>query len=150
MLNCWSLVAFRFFFCLYDCNIVGGCCGHDRNVVGFTTTYAISAYHHWCCEFESRSGRGVQHFVIKFFSDLLQVGGFLRVLRFPPTIKLTAMIYPVTEILLKVALNTIKQTNNIILLLCIQLKGHWSNFFFVMSDFFQQNRWRFLKCLLSK
>jgi len=29
-------------------------------VVGFTTTYAISAYHHWCCEFESRSGRGVQ------------------------------------------------------------------------------------------
>jgi len=20
-----------------------------------TTTYAISAYHHWCCEFESRS-----------------------------------------------------------------------------------------------
>jgi len=28
-------------------------------VVGFTTTYAISAYHHWCCEFESRSGWGV-------------------------------------------------------------------------------------------
>ena len=22
-------------------------------------TYAISAYHHQCCEFESRSGRGV-------------------------------------------------------------------------------------------
>jgi len=36
----------------------------DRMVVGFTTTYAISAYHHWCCEFESRSGRGVQHYVI--------------------------------------------------------------------------------------
>jgi len=33
-------------------------------VVGFTTTYAISAYHHWCCEFESQSGRGVQHYVI--------------------------------------------------------------------------------------
>jgi hypothetical protein len=28
--------------------------------------------------------------VIKFVSDLLQVGGFLRVLRFPPPIKLTA------------------------------------------------------------
>jgi len=28
----------------------------DRMVVGFTTTYAISAYHRWCCEFESRSG----------------------------------------------------------------------------------------------
>ena len=23
-----------------------GCCGHDRMVVGFTTTYAITAYHH--------------------------------------------------------------------------------------------------------
>ena len=34
-------------------------------VVGFTTTYGISAYHHWCCEFESRSGRGVHHSVIK-------------------------------------------------------------------------------------
>jgi hypothetical protein len=43
--------------------------------------------------------------MIKFVSVLRQVGGFLRVLRFPPPIKLTA-----TEILLKVALNTIKQT----------------------------------------
>ena len=32
--------------------------GRDRMVVGFTTTFAISAYHHWC-EFESRSGRCV-------------------------------------------------------------------------------------------
>ena len=37
----------------------------DRMVVGFTTTYAIFAYHHLCCEFESRSGRIVQHNVIK-------------------------------------------------------------------------------------
>jgi len=37
--------------------------GRDRIVVGFTTTHAISAYHHWCCEFESWSGRGVQHYV---------------------------------------------------------------------------------------
>jgi len=50
--------------------------------VELTTTYAISAYHHGCCEFQSRSGRGVQHYVIKFVSDLRQVGGFLRVLRF--------------------------------------------------------------------
>jgi len=33
--------------------------GRDRMVVGFTTAYAIITYHHWCCEFESRSGRGV-------------------------------------------------------------------------------------------
>jgi hypothetical protein len=54
--------------------------GRDHMVVGFTITYAISAYHHWCCEFESLSGRGVQHYVIKFVHDLQQVGGFLRFL----------------------------------------------------------------------
>jgi hypothetical protein len=48
-------------------------------VVRFTTTYAIGAYHHWCYEFESRSGRGVQHYVIECVSDLRQVGGFLVV-----------------------------------------------------------------------
>ena len=31
----------------------------DRIVVGFTTTCAISAYHHYSCEFVSRSWRGV-------------------------------------------------------------------------------------------
>jgi hypothetical protein len=31
----------------------------DCMVVGFTTTYAISAYHHWRCECELRSWRGV-------------------------------------------------------------------------------------------
>jgi len=61
-------------------------------VVGFTTTYAISAYHYWCCKFEFISGRAVQHYVIKFVSDLRQVGGFLRILRFPPPRKLTATI----------------------------------------------------------
>jgi hypothetical protein len=50
-------------------NSMGSRCDHMG--VGFTTTYAISAYHHWSCEFESRSGQGVQHYVIKFVSDLL-------------------------------------------------------------------------------
>ena len=67
------------------------CRGRDRMVDGFTTTYmyAISAYHHWCYEFEFRSGQCVQHYVIKVVSDLRQVSGFLRVLQFPPKIKLT-------------------------------------------------------------
>jgi len=52
--------------------------GCDRMVVGFTTTYAIGDYHHWCSWFESRSGQGVQRYVIKFVSDLRQVGGFHR------------------------------------------------------------------------
>jgi len=42
----------------------------------------------------------IQHYMIKFVSDLRQVGGFLRVLWFLPPIN-------ITEILLKVVLNTI-------------------------------------------
>jgi hypothetical protein len=33
--------------------------GHDRMVVGFTTTFAINVYHRKSCEFEFRSRRGV-------------------------------------------------------------------------------------------
>jgi hypothetical protein len=33
--------------------------GRDYMVVRYTTTCAISAHHHLCCEFESRSWRGV-------------------------------------------------------------------------------------------
>jgi hypothetical protein len=29
--------------------------GRDRMVVRFTSTYAVSAYQHWCCQCESRS-----------------------------------------------------------------------------------------------
>jgi hypothetical protein len=34
----------------------------------------------------------IQHYVIKFVSDMRQVDGFLQVLWFPPPIKLTATI----------------------------------------------------------
>jgi hypothetical protein len=56
-----------------------GC--HDRMVVGFITTYAIRQF---LMSFESRSGKmySIQHYVIKFVSDLLQVSGFLRVAGF--------------------------------------------------------------------
>ena len=47
----------------------------------------------------------IQHYVIKFVSDLQQVGDFLRVLWFPPRIKIDS--HDRTEILLKAALNTI-------------------------------------------
>jgi len=40
-------------------NIKGGSHGCDRTVVGFITTCAICAYHHWIYEFEPRSWRGV-------------------------------------------------------------------------------------------
>jgi hypothetical protein len=47
-----------------------------------------------------------KYFFTQFVSDLQQVGGFLLVLWFPPPIKLT-----ITEILLKVLLNTITLTS---------------------------------------
>ena len=49
----------------------------------------------------------MQHYVIKFVSDLRQVGGFLRVLQFSPTNKTDG--HEITEILLNVSLNTINQ-----------------------------------------
>ena len=65
-------------------------------LVGFTTTYAISVYHHLHvhCEFEPHSGEMylIQHYVIKFVSDLRQIGGIFQLLQFPPPIKLTATI----------------------------------------------------------
>jgi len=51
----------------------------------------------------------IQHYARKFVSDLCQVGGFLRVLRCPPQNK--ADRHDITEILLKVALNTISHKN---------------------------------------
>ena len=67
--------------------------------------------------------RGVQHYVMKFVSDLRQVGGFLRVLRFSPPIELTSGRQDITELLLKVALSTFKQTNKQINALCIFPRG---------------------------
>ena len=75
--------------------------GHDRMVVEFTTTCAIGVYHHWCFGFEPRSGLGVQHYVIKFVSDLWQVGGFLEGHPVSSTNKTDR--HDITEILLKVA-----------------------------------------------
>ena len=53
----WTISAPRFTYTwLIVCR---GRRGRDRLVVGFITTCAISAYHHYWCECESRSWRGV-------------------------------------------------------------------------------------------
>jgi hypothetical protein len=78
----------------------------------YHTTYKMQQVRHVFCSlnyfFEIKktiiSPQGVQHYVIKFVSDLQHVSGFLRL---PPPIKLTR--YDITEILLKVALNPTKQ-----------------------------------------
>jgi len=54
---------------------------HDRMVVGFTTTCAISAYYHSSSEFEPHSWQSKLDTTFmmwyKFVSDLRQVGGFM-------------------------------------------------------------------------
>ena len=57
----------------------------DRMIVRFTTTHAISVYY----QFESCTGDTA---LCDKVCGLRQVGGFLQVRRFPPPIKLTAMI----------------------------------------------------------
>ena len=96
----------RYYFNMWK----GGRRGRDCMVVGFTTIYAISTYHHYRCEFESISGQvySIQHCVIKFVSDLRQVGGFLLVPRFPPPMKTDC--HDIPEILLKVTVNTLTLT----------------------------------------
>jgi hypothetical protein len=46
------------FMNIYHSSYQGRRCRY-RKVDGFTTTYAISTYHHLSCEFEPRSWRGV-------------------------------------------------------------------------------------------
>ena len=68
--------SFNLFEILSDNNLKAkGRCNRGRMVVGFITTYVISAYHHYRCECESSSGEvySIQHYVIKFVSDLRYV-----------------------------------------------------------------------------
>ena len=84
-----------------------GCCGRDHMVVEFTTTCAISAYHHWSCEFESLSWQGVLNIILcnKVCQWLVADRWFSLGTPVSSTIKTDC--HYITEILLKVALNTI-------------------------------------------
>ena len=80
-------------------------------VVRFTTTCVISAYHYLSCEFESSSWRGVLYTTLcdkvcqllatsRWFSPGTPVSSTNKTDR-----------HDIAEILLKVTINTIKQTN---------------------------------------
>ena len=89
-LTCWIVYALNIIVVKLINNTYisfGGTLARDHMMVRFATIYSMSAYH-WCCEFKTRLGRGVHHYVIHFVSDLRQVGGFPEVLRFPPALKL--------------------------------------------------------------
>ena len=84
----------------------------DRMVVGFTTTWAFSAYHHLSCEFNSRSWWGI---IDTTLCD--KVCQWLAVCWwFSPGTPVSLGYsnktdrHDITEILLKVALNTITLT----------------------------------------
>ena len=84
-----------------------GCCGHDRILVGFTTIYAVSAYHHQSCELEHCSWKGVLDTTLyDKVCQWLATGQ-----RFSPGTPVSSTnetdCHDITEILLKVALNTI-------------------------------------------
>ena len=79
-------------------------------VVGFTTNCAVSAYHHWSCEFESHWGGvySIQHYLINFCQWLL-VGQWFSAGTPISSINKTDH-HDITEILLKVALKTVNQS----------------------------------------
>jgi hypothetical protein len=83
----------------------------DRVVVGFTTTYAIGAYHHQQYEFESRSWRGVLDTTLcdKVCQCLATSRWFSPSTPNSSTNKTNC--HDIAEILLKVALNTITLTH---------------------------------------
>ena len=84
-----------------------GCCGRDRMVNGFTTIYAISAYHPLSCEFESCSWRGVLDTTLCDKVCQWLASGRL----FSPSTTVSSTnktdCHEITKILLKVVLNTI-------------------------------------------
>ena len=96
---------------VYPKGQLGGRHSHDCMVVGFTTTYAIHAYHHWSCEYKSRSDEvySIQHYVIKFDSEFVTDHWFSPDIPVPSTNKTDC--HNITEILLKVVLNTITHPN---------------------------------------
>ena len=82
--------------------------GRDRMVVGFTTTCAISAYHHWCL-WVRISIRVRCTTLCDIVCQWLATGQWFSLV---PPVSSTNKIdhHDITEILLKVVLNYIKQT----------------------------------------
>ena len=96
---------YTFHFHIHSDNIRGRL-GRDRMVA--TTTYAISAYHHWSCELQSRLWRGVLDTTLyDKVCHWLATGRW-----FSPGTPVTSTNrtdgHDISEILLKVALSTIK------------------------------------------
>ena len=101
-------------YCCIVCNwrYIYLCCSEgpswcDRMVFGFTTTCAISAYHHWSCEFESLLWSGVLDTALcDKVCQWLVAGQWFS----PGTPPIKLDCHNLTEILFKVAVNTLTLT----------------------------------------
>ena len=109
-----AISAYHHWSCKFKSCMYRDCCGCDRMVVGFTTTCAISAYHHWSCEFKSCTWQDVLDttFCDKVCQGLATGRWFSLGTLISSTNKTDC--HDTTEILLKVALNTINPTNHFI------------------------------------
>ena len=76
----------------------------------------------------------IQHYVIKFVSDLRQGSGFLRVLRIPPPIKLTTTIYICNWNIVESGVKHHKSISLYIKQVCIQVLD--SIWFYININFF--------------
>jgi hypothetical protein len=95
-----------------------GCRDCDRMVVGFTTTCAMSAYHHKSCQFEPRSWWGVLYITLcDKVCQWLATGRWFSAGTPASSTKKTDC-HDITEILLKVALNTINEAKLTQWLIC--------------------------------
>jgi hypothetical protein len=63
----------------------------NLTIICFCSLWVLSK-RNFFSEFRSGEVYSIQHYVIQFFGDFRQVDGFVRVLRFPPPIKLTTTI----------------------------------------------------------
>jgi hypothetical protein len=88
-------------------NFNWGCRGHDHMIVGFITTCTINDYHHWRCEFEFHSWRGVFDATLcDKVCQWLAIGRWFS-LGTPVSSTNKTDHHNITEILLKVGLFTI-------------------------------------------
>ena len=81
--------------------------GRDRKVGEFTTTYAISPYHHEMCDYEYRSWRGVLYALFGDQNCQWLVAGRWFSTGIPVSPTSESDSHDITKTLLKVALNTI-------------------------------------------
>jgi len=97
--------------------------GRDRMVVGFTTTYAISACQYWRYDIESRSGDTT---LCDQVCQWLVAGRWFSQCR-PISSTNKTDHHDITEILLKVALNTINLNHKTSILEIGTTKHSWWN-----------------------